>query len=140
MQFSLKTLLLIVLLAILVLYLWDIIDVTKADGGRDIHVKLVGRENEQIDSVQYATVRSRDLDDIMENFPHVETIFNDVTKHHVSVRVSWSSTTSRTGRLLDYGESFDTILFLVQWHDKKPEFRILKIPHFEKGNNLKLSL
>ena len=140
MRFSLRALLLVVPVVICCLCLWDIVEVTKADGGRDITVTLQGLDNEQIKSVKYATVRSRDLDDIFTNFPNVETEFHKVTKELVTVRVSWSSTTSATGRLLDYGETPDTILFLIKYRGEKPKFGTLAIPHYKDGSHLQLSL
>ena len=114
MRFSLKTLLLAVPAVIFCLYLWDVVEVTKADGGRDVLVELDGLDNEQIASVKYAAVRSRDIDDIITNYPYMETVFRNVTQNQVSVRVSWSSTTSASGRLLHYGETPDAIMFLQQ--------------------------
>ena len=140
MRFSLRTLLLAVPAVIFCLYLWDVVEVTKADGGRDVLVELDGLDNEQIASVKYAAVRSRDIDDIITNYPCMETVFRNVTQNQVSVRVSWSSTTSASGRLLHYGETPDTIMFLIKRRGEEPKFQTLAIPHYKDGNRLKLSL
>ena len=144
MQFSLRSLLLSIfaasLLILLVLF-WDGSSVVVGDGHRDLVLTIKLNDPSESYSISYATINSDQIEVAIESYPYsFEPTFSPVEGLKAEIGIPCTSRTSRLGRDLGYFEAYDTILVCVVDAGNQVEFFPLEIPKRENSSELKLEL
>ena len=139
MQYSLKSLLIVIPIAAVAVWFWDGVNVIKADGGYTLKIAIECSDTD-ISRISFATARSDLLELIDGYYPMPETSFETVETDMISFLLPWSSTTTQSGRTLHYIETFDSILFRVQYQGRGPKYHVFQIPSRDARDEMKVVL
>ena len=144
MQFKLRTLFLITGAAALITVGYIFLDRSvyiRAVGRRTLYLH-VDRENtsKNVSTIHYATLEQKFVDLAIETYPNAEIAFTELTDDHNVIELTWTSTSSRSGKETAYYEYFDTILCRIAYDDHTVEFRSIPVSQNEKQSKLVLKL
>ena len=111
------------------------------DGSYELPVQISGRDS-NVRSVSFVSIDERLVDMVIEQYPSPEPTFETIGGSEASVRVQFGYKQSPLlGREWGYTESFDTILFRIEYTDRDDEFRAVEVPpRFEGDARIELSL
>lgn len=130
----------IALLSIASFAFWEFGNVIVLDGSYELPVVLSDFDPESVSRVSYATIDHGVTQMAIDQSPSTKPAFNPITEDGATLTVSFGSYWSPLlRREWGYSESFDTVLFRIEYKNSDPEFRAIDVPDRKPGatTNLK---
>ena len=116
-------------------------NVVVIDGHYKLPVTLSNFDSNSVSGVTYTTINRDETQMVIDNYPSPEPVIKPIADTGNTLNVSFGYYASPLlKRELGYIESFDTVLFRIEYTDRSSEFRAIDVPARNSGEGIQLNL